>query len=294
MKLKSKLCSSLAKIMPAETPHGNYRRDCALQGEILSLQMAYCAVDFNRLPIKIDISSQLNPYISCRSVELVSVNYPGFQFDDDYISTAPGLYPDRLAPLPELSINALYNQWRSLWIKIAIPEDCKPGKYDINITLSCEGTFEGRKSAASTGKKFTLEVLPAQLPPQTLLYTNWFHADCLATYYNVEIFSKEHWLILEKFFRNAAAHGINLLLTPVFTPPLDTKVGGERPTVQLVKVFKNNGEYSFDFSLLAKWIDLAEKCVLCGHMSAAQHQHVAVLNHLHRPLRRSRVADLHG
>ena len=65
---------------------------------------------------------------------------------------------------------------------------------------------------------------------------------------------------MEKFFRNAAAHGINLLLTPVFTPPLDTKVGGERPTVQLVKVFKNHGVYSFDFSLLAKWIDLAEKC----------------------------------
>ena len=35
---------------------------------------------------------------------------------------------------------------------------------------------------------------------------------------------------------NAVAHGVNLLYTPLFTPPLDTQVGGERTTVQLVDV----------------------------------------------------------
>ncbi|MES9143981.1 glycoside hydrolase domain-containing protein, partial [Cutibacterium acnes] len=41
-----------------------------------------------------------------------------------------------------------------------------------------------------------------------------------------------------------------------FTPPLDTKVGGERPTVQLVGVNVTNGKYSFDFSKLKRFVDM--------------------------------------
>ena len=32
--------------------------------------------------------------------------------------------------------------------------------------------------------------------------------------------------------------------------PLDTDIGGERPTVQLVEVTKNGDRYSFDFASL--------------------------------------------
>ena len=52
-----------------------------------------------------------------------------------------------------------------------------------------------------------------------------------------------------------------MILTPLFTPPLDTEVGGERPTVQLVKVIQQNDQYSFHFTLLDRWIDL---CLQCG------------------------------
>ena len=85
--------------------------------------------------------------------------------------------------------------------------------------------------------RFTLCVGRARLPAQTLLHTEWFHADCLASYYGVAPLSEEHWRILENFIRAAGEeHGINMLLTPVFTPPLDTAVNGERLTVQLVDV----------------------------------------------------------
>ena len=54
---------------------------------------------------------------------------------------------------------------------------------------------------------------------------------------------------------------MNCILTPLFTPPLDTAVGGERLTVQLVDVKLNNDRYLFDFSNLKKWIDM---CLECG------------------------------
>ncbi|MFR9162180.1 MAG: glycoside hydrolase domain-containing protein [Ruthenibacterium lactatiformans] len=43
----------------------------------------------------------------------------------------------------------------------------------------------------------------ARLPAQTLLHTEWFHADCLASYYGVAPLSEEHWRILENFIRAA-------------------------------------------------------------------------------------------
>ena len=50
--------------------------------------------------------------------------------------------------------------------------------------------------------------------------------DCLATWYGVEIFSEEHWTIIEKYIHTAVKHGINMIHT-LFTPPLDTAVGGK-------------------------------------------------------------------
>ncbi len=253
------MCSSLVKIMPGTAPEGSeFRSGCALGGEIYSFQLAYCPVDFQRFKFDLTIDSPLKEFISCRKVELVPVDYPGQLFDDDYLSTVPGLYPDRLEDFSGKPLRALLGQWRSLWFTIRIPEGHPAGRYDIKITLAVNDK-EGGKHVSSS-RTFTLEILPLDLPQQQLSYTNWFHADCLAVYYGCEMFSEEHWRILENFFRCAANHGMNLLLTPVFTLPLDTGVGLERPTCQLVKVKCDKGIYSFDFTLFDRWISLAQKC----------------------------------
>ena len=51
-----------------------------------------------------------------------------------------------------------------------------------------------------------------------------------------------------------------MVLTPLFTPPLDTAVGGERPTVQLVEVTEEEGGYRFGFGRLKRYMDLAWEC----------------------------------
>ena len=50
-----------------------------------------------------------------------------------------------------------------------------------------------------------------------------------------------------------------MLLTPVHTPPLDTAVGGERTTTQLVDVTLDDGEYSFNFDKLDRWIEMCNR-----------------------------------
>jgi hypothetical protein len=118
-------------------------------------------------------------------------------------------------------------------------------------------SFEAQDGKPLGEALHTLDVLPAELPPQKLLHTKWFHSDCIATQYGVDVFSEEHWRLIEAYATNAFCHGINLLLTPLFTPPLDTAIGHERPTVQLVGVEKTGEHaYHFGFSRLDRWVDM--------------------------------------
>ena len=251
MILKTKMISSLEKVFcdeelkAAEFNYGN-----ALRGEIYSFQLAYYSDELNS-PLTIEVESELKDYITIRSVELVPCEFTGYDFDDNVLRTAPGLYPDPLMPIDGLRNVA--RQWRSLWIKVAIPADCTPGDYEIKLSLS----LTAKKHNLSKRATFKLEVMSPLLPKQKLIHTQWFHADCIFTQYGVECWSEAHWILLDKYIRNAAKHGINMLLTPLWTPPLDTDVDGERPTVQLLDIKKAGANYSFDFTRLERWIKLA-------------------------------------
>ena len=179
--------------------------------------------------------------------------------DQHYLRTEPGLFPDLLIPLAHNpNIYAMPRQLHSLWVDIRVPEKAAPGVYPISVTL------QNADTGAEVGRSdFTLTVYDAVLPPQKLLYTQWFHCDCLANYYGVETFSPQHWRIIGNFLKTAAENGINLILTPVFTPPLDTAVGHHRPTTQLVDITWADGRYTFDFTRLGQWIALCRSVGIC-------------------------------
>jgi len=203
------------------------------------------------------VESELARHITLRQVDLVPVDYLPPEMDEDAILTKPGLAPDLLAQMWNSKVMTAAGQWRSVWISIEVPND-KQGKFPVRIIFSTGGSGKSRRKILAQ-PVFHLEILPMELPPQRLLVTHWFHSDCLTDYYRTEVFSEEYWRIVANFIRDAAQHGMNTLFTPVFTPPLDTQVGGERPTVQLVKVYYTKGKYHFDFSLLDRWIKVAHE-----------------------------------
>src|SRR5699024_4991396 len=128
-------------------------------------------------------------------------------------------------------------------------EDVIPDKHDIHIA------FKTGSDTSIAEETFTLDVLPVSLPEQTLIHTQWFHTDCIADQYDVPVFSEAHWKLIQQYMKTAVDHGINMILTPLFTLPLDTEIGGERPTVQLVDVEKNGDDYTFTFEKLKQWIE---------------------------------------
>ncbi len=256
MAFKVKLVSSLCKVFPAIVPDKTIRKGSVLRNEIYSFQAAYYSDEFWS-DVEISINSPLAEYVSVRQVELVPVDYLP-PLDDDALLNSPGLAPDLLQELWHNQIMTAAGQWRSLWISVNIPENAVPGEFPVKIIFTRISPDGKRKVVAAP--VLNLKVLEATLPAQKLHVTHWFHSDCIAEYYGVDIFSEKYWEYCEKFISNAVVHGMDTLLTPLFTPPLDTQVGGERPTVQLVKIKEKNGKFDFDFSLLERWITMGRRC----------------------------------
>ena len=256
--IQTRLLSSLDKLLPSANleDFAPLSRVSVLRGEQLSFQLAFRApADMpHRTWFRASVSGSLAPFASLRLVAFVPSQMPVYpeSSDDDYISKEPGLFPDLLEPLKNGGAVPVCNfQPRSLWVTVKIPTDAEAGEKNIAVTLEADGE--------NVTETLTVQVIPAVLPPQNMLVTQWFHTDSLASYYHVPVFSEEYWRITENFARTAVENGINTLLTPVFTPPLDTAIGHERPTVQLVGVKKTGEDYSFDFQNLDRWIEMCNR-----------------------------------
>lgn len=256
------LCHSLEKVFPDKMPEA-VSEDFKLQafkGEEVSVQLAYyqdCARgDILAENLEIEVHTEGRIRTEVKRTGLLPCAFPcNAEHDEDYLTTRPGLFPDSLIPLEDGQVHGVYRQWRSVWIDLIPQQDCEAGNVWVELWVTRKG------SGRIWSRSIQMEVLPLELPEQRLIHTEWFHGDCLADYYGVEVFSEKHWQVMEHFLKAAAAHGINMILTPVFTPPTDTMEGGERTTIQLVGVSRSDDGWGYDFTRLKRWISL---CVGCG------------------------------
>lgn len=251
-----KILSSLVKVFPDEEPV--YQPECmvlsALKGETVSFQAAYTCNTSLKITAGVSIASQLKDFIHIRSVENIPSGVAcGAETDDNYLKKTSGLYPDLLRELKDGKVDILPGKWRSLWVDIEITSDTPSGAFPIEIFLK-----NGEEVLSSVTASIT--IYEELLPKQKIIHTEWMHADCLADYYGVPVFSEEHWNIIENFFHEYVKRGCNMMLTPLFTPALDTAVGGERTTIQLVDVTLQNGSYLFGFERLERWVNLCKSC----------------------------------
>lgn len=247
----TRILSSLEKVFSDEMPSAQELSGFSmLKNERSSFQIAFSSD--KDTSVSLEIGGGLSQCACAYLVKDVPVGSACLDNSDDfYLRKSSGNYPDYLVPL-EGEIKAEGGKWYSIWVELS-PDGSFIGKTRLTAEIKDNG------GCVSHGE-IEIEVIDATLPKQELVYTNWFHADCLCNYYGVEPFSDEYWRICENFIRTAVKHGMNCILTPVFTPPLDTRVGGERRTVQLVKVRHSGGKYFFDFSNFRKWVSVCRKC----------------------------------
>ncbi len=252
----TKIVTSLEKVFLDSEPQSSPTRTFSgFANETISFQLAYCQ------PLNgvrggsfcgIEVESDIKDHVRMRRVVSVPVglaSFSGFD-DDDYLRKEPGLYPDMLVDVNECKLRALPDQWNSIWIDV---EGAPAGEHTLTFKITqpeCEDAIE----------EVHVNVLNCDLPKQELIYTRWLHCDAIAQYYHIGMWSETFWAYLEKFIAAAVRRGINAILTPIHTPPLDTEVGGERMTSQLVDVYLTHGKYSFGFDRLRRFIDICKRC----------------------------------
>lgn len=264
--IETKIVSSLEKVMP---------RDCiadfeeiksikAAKGERVSFQVLVRDVNGEGVQIRneliVNTRSKLSKYMSVSRVGYIPSMLPAFpdtdlrrKADGYYITTEPGLFPDVLYPLGKHEkVTAPKTSLLTLWVTVDIPEDIDAGRYGVCFAFTDENGSVGKCRA-------DIDVRNVVIQKNDLIYTQWLHCDCIADYFGVKMMSEKHWKLIEEFIKTASKTGINMLLTPLFTPPLDTAVGSERPTMQLVGVTKTGDKYEFDLTLLDRWVDICHK-----------------------------------
>ncbi len=175
--------------------------------------------------------------------------------DSDGIGHLPGFVPDPL--YDENTMTLPQNETNAFWFTVKPNKTVKAGSYPITVTLT-RLDWQGNPYGKPTKHTITARIHNIAIKPRKDFHvTHWFYADCLQTWYKTYTFTDEFWTILEKYLRNIAQHGQNVIYVPLFTPSLDT----DHYPSQLLKVTKKGkGKYAFDWTDVRRYIKLAKKC----------------------------------
>ena len=238
------------KVLIDKRPKMLEKENTMARDETLSFQLAY-KIDWLQKEIEVKIKSPIKKYITYRQVEYVPCTSPVLgKGDDYYLTKKPFFCPDVLCSCKKRKPTARLGCYNSIWF--TVKGALTPGEYPIEISLEQNGYVIGKT-------EYKVTVLDFYLGESELIYTNWFHYDALAQYYNLKVFSQRYNKIMYDFISCAVKHGMNMLLTPMFTPPLDTRPGQERLTVQLIDVTKTEGGYEFSFDRLISFMKKAKE-----------------------------------
>jgi hypothetical protein len=258
--LKTKLISSLEKVFIDDKidSFADVDKVTALRGERFSCQLLYVdeGPDYTfpfRPFVTVTLGGSLSKYATLRDVRNVPVDRPinPEKYDSQYLRTVPGIYPDLLTPLRYGGKAVIgRDKLRSIWIEIE-PDKSLDGDMDLTVTLSYENV--------SVTNTLSVYIIPADIPKESINYTQWFYCDCLADYYNIPAWSERHWEIIENFARLYVKRGRNMIYTPLLTPALNVLPPFERTPSQLVDVTLSDGEYTFGFDKVDRWIDMCDR-----------------------------------
>lgn len=188
-----------------------------------------------------------------------NTDVPSNPADLDGIGQIPGLVPDPL--FDETSACVAAGETVAFWVGVVPPPGAAPGEYPIAAEVAPSEIADPAKRIGRTARRTLLARLHnVALPPRSGFdVTHWFYADCIIDRYGTDMFYGRFWEILERYFRDIADHGQNVIYVPLFTPPLD---GVKRPS-QLLKVSRRaDGGFAFDWSDVRRYVRLARKCGL--------------------------------
>ena len=189
--------------------------------------------------------------IKVNRVGFVPGIYDRLGADDYYELRDDHIYPDVLETVDIHHLNTTPGYNLPLFLTIRDSEKIPVGDNTVTVTYLAENGIRAKTS-------FVIRKLAARLPEQKSMYTSWMHYDGIFVHHNVRPFSRDFYKVFGSYLDAAVYSGQTMLLTPIFTPAFDTRVGGERLTAQLLDIREDaEGNFSFDFKKLREFVRFA-------------------------------------
>ena len=157
------------------------------------------------------------------------------------------LVADMLDIAQELDIKA--NSTRPIWVKVWVPADAKAGKYRGTLTVSGKGmkpmdlTLEvdvlNRTLSAPKDWEFNLDL--------------WQNPYAVARYYNVPLWSKEHFDLLRPVMKMLADVGQDAITASIMYKPWNGQTEDHYDSM-IGRMKKLDGTWSYDYTVFDKWV----------------------------------------
>ncbi len=153
-------------------------------------------------------------------------------------------------PTPPGGIKPVGGAVVPVWLSVRVPAEAKAGTYAGSVKIEAEGEVPVRVPVELRVSDYKL--------PDTQDYRTWVDMiqcpDTLELEYGVEKWSDRHFELIGKAFRRMGETGCRIVYVPLIA---HTNIGNEESMVRWVK--KGENRYDYDFSLLERYLDTAER-----------------------------------
>ncbi len=160
--------------------------------------------------------------------------------------------------------------YSNLWVDL---KSNKEGEYQIYVNVYERNGFEDEKLIYS--KPLTVKVSKLKSPKENVFFLDlWQHLSSLARYYNVELFSDEHFEIIKKFISPLAKAGqkvCNLIVSDYsWAGQGCSKVRKNKSSLyeyNIIKVFTTRDEIKLDFTAFDRYIKLCKELNMASEIN---------------------------
>ncbi len=153
-------------------------------------------------------------------------------------------------PLSNVNGNSQAGAVAPVWVTVKIPKDAEPGLYTGMLSVRIV-------SGKDLQVPVELKVLPWTLPEEQD-YRTWVDLaespDTLAVEYGLPLWSEKHFKMIGESFEIISGTGSRTVYIPAIA---HTNHGNEESMIRWIK--KPGNKYDWDFSVMEKYLDLAEK-----------------------------------
>ena len=181
----------------------------------------------------------------------------GYRKPEDFPSS---LSADGLDNIACFSISE--NTARPVWISLNIPRDAKPGIYAGKVNIYA-------RNKKTNTLDISIEVLPQTLPEVKdwkFHLDLWQHPTAVARTGNVELWSEEHWKLIESTMAILASAGQKVITATLNKDPWNNQCyDGYADMIKWTK--KQNGFWEYDYTVFDRWVSLMMNLGIKGYIN---------------------------